>query len=390
MKSLVIFFAAMAYATPVLDEQPEKSLCLLNVDVDVEDHICLLNVAQRRHQRFVGDAIVNHLEISSVEFNEREGINLNISDHRDWLMQYAGVERTMNNSLDDVERMADEHDKRTQQCGQRLEDVKAKLKNLVDRTTEFSGKVKDHEKKLIEYKRKLNGSETQLTKFEAEHEKTLDSCKEQQAQAEKDQERYAKAQGELKRLAAGVSDGEGMAVLLQMAAATAVHQEDYVWNKDICLSFLAFLKKNEDLKLAVSAPPTEDCTTHLASVKKLFATTIASVSDLEKAAAMRAEKKLCDDTAQTVKSASITPMVAERENISEKIIEATNSLALMRPIFNRLGTQVKDFDKYVKNNLAPECDKAAKVGKSLRAIKDLMASLAKCPGKDGRAVLLTV
>lgn len=377
MKSLAIMCGALAHGTMAFDEQPEKSLCLLNV-------------AQKRHQRYYGDADVHHLEISNVEFNAREGISLNISDHSEWLLQYAGVERTLNNSLEDVERIADDQDKAAQKCEQRLQDVKAKLKSLVADTTEFSGKVKTHEKKLIEYKQELSEKETNLSKVAAQYHQSLNSCKVEQSQAHKDQKRYARAQGELKRLIAGVSLGTGMAVLLQMAAALAVHQTADGWNKDICLSFLAFLKRNRDLKLTISAPPSKDCTSQLESVRKVFTETMASVSQLEKAAATRANQKVCEESAHMAQSASISPMVAERETITEGIIESTNSLALMRPIFNSLRTQVQDFDQYVKKNLAPECDKAAKVGKSLRAIKDLMASLAKCPGKDGRAVLLAV
>lgn len=358
-------------------EEPEKSLCLLNV-------------GQKRHQRVLGDATTHHLEVSNTEFNTIEGISLNVSLHRDWLLEYAGFERTMNNSLEAVERLADEQDGTAQNCEQRLQDSKVRLESLKAETSDFSDKVKLHEKKLIEYKQKLNGEESDFTKLEAKYQKVLKACEQQRTQAANDQNRYAKMQGELKRLVAGVSDKDGMAVLIQMAVAMAVHQTADGWSKDICLSFLGILKRNKDLDLQVPVPPNEDCSTKLESTRKVFTQTLTRVSELEKTAAKRAEIGICEKDAHKARSAAITPMVADRDMIADHIIESTNSLALMRPVFDGLRAHVNDFEEHVKATLSPECDKAAKVKKSLQAMKDLLASLANCPGKDGRAVLLGV
>jgi len=381
MQLVVLVCSALAHASQAfpetLSDEPEKALCLLNV-------------AQKRYQRSFGDTSTLHGEVSNIEFKTFEGISLNVSQHTEWLLQFTGFERTMNSSLDDLARMADDQDTRGQKCRQRLRNTKDQLKHIVADTSEFSAKVKNHEKKLVEYKQKLNGSETNITQIELKYHEALDSCKEERSQAKRDQLRYAEAQGELKRLIAGVSDGEGMAVLLQLAAAMAVHQTADGWNSEICLSFLAFLKKRSDLHLNVSVPPNDDCSRRLESTRKLFTETMTSVSKLEKKASMRTEERQCEHNARLVQSTSLSPIVAERTTTSNHIIESTNSLALMRPVFNRLQAHVNDFDEHVKMDIAPECDRAGKVGKSLRALKDLLASLAKCPGKDGRAVLLAV
>jgi hypothetical protein len=386
IKSAVLLCTALTQASDVSSEagfdEPEKSLCLLNV-------------AQKRHQRSFGDSNVYNLEVSNNEFNLEEGISLNISQHTTWLLQYSQSERAMNSSLDDLEGddlegVAEYQETLAQHCRERLEATKGQLKRLASDTSDFSAKVKDHERKLIEYKQKLNSSENSITEFETRYRKALDSCEQQRSRAKKDQEHYAKVQGELKRLIAGVANGEGMAILLQMAAAMALHQAKNSWNIETCRSFLAFLKRNRELSPRESVPSDEDCATKLESTKKVFTLTTSRISDLEKTAGARVEDRTCENNARLMQSTSLAPMVAERTTITSGIVESTNSLALMRPVFERLRTHVSTFDNHVKKIIGPECDKAGKVVKSLRTLKDLLASLAKCPGKDGGAVLLAV
>lgn len=381
MKPVVLMCGVLAHASDLsheaVFEQPEKSLCLLNV-------------GQKRYQRLFGDSSELNLEVSNNEFNTLEGISLNISEHTKWLLQFSQSERTMNISLDDLERVADHQEAATQRCKERFKDSKSELKRLVSDASDFSTKVKDHEKKLVDYKQKLSSKEMDITKFETQYRKAVASCLKQRSQAKRDQEHYAKAQGELKRLVVGMANGEGIAALLQIAAAMAIHQTEDGWNTDICQSFLAFLKRNKELSPKASLPPNEDCSTKLESTRKVFFLTTERISELEKAAQARAEDRTCENTAHLKQTASIEPMVGERTTITNQIIESTNSLALMRPVLDRLNTHVGDFDERVKKTIGPECDKGGKVVKSLQTLKDLLASLAKCPGKDGRAVFLAV
>jgi len=94
------------------------------------------------------------------------------------------------------------------------------------------------------------------------------------------------------------------------------------------------------------------------------------------------EDKTRVDSAEAKRASALVPLTAQRDQASARIEYSTQALAMLEPVLNLLKDRVDKLQKHIEESLTPECKEAAKVSDALNAVRELIISLDRCPGRN--------
>lgn len=133
----------------------------------------------------------------------------------------------------------------------------------------------------------------------------------------------------------------------------------------------------------LTSPP-KSCSEQLGKLGETLETTTGEIESLIEDATKRSEEMShCVENAKAQETAELMPLMAQRQEIAQRVEAAAKRLKAVEPTMQRLRERSKDLELYIEKKLTPECKEAKAAGEHLNQVRQLIESLKRCTGKDG-------
>eukprot|EP00746_Dinoflagellata_sp_MGD_P101068 gnl/MRDRNA2_/MRDRNA2_41160_c0_seq2.p1 gnl/MRDRNA2_/MRDRNA2_41160_c0~~gnl/MRDRNA2_/MRDRNA2_41160_c0_seq2.p1 ORF type:complete len:740 (-),score=186.41 gnl/MRDRNA2_/MRDRNA2_41160_c0_seq2:92-2311(-) len=306
----------------------------------------------------------------------------NLAMHSAWRQQHHVLKRVANESHGSLDTFIQEQAESGDACSARLMESKRALDGLMKDLKAIEAQVESHEEVLSTETENLNITHNAIDAVEATNSQEVEMCKEEKQEAQKDVIMHTKELQELEQIAkpsvrfqeateaAESSESEHSSSLLQTTKFT----------HNSCLAFKEYVK-HAALK-GVQPAKNMSCDSQREALQQVFTETYLLVQELLHEARENVEDGSCIDAASAKRTSELVPLTTQREQASGRIESSAQAVALLEPVLNMLKNRVEKLEKYIETKLSPECSEASKVSETLKAVRELILSLQKCPGRN--------
>merc|ERR1719161_1446822 len=310
--------------------------------------------------------------------------------HRAWRIEHQKLQKAANESAGALDVFIQAQNKSNDACSSRLMESKRALDGLLKDLKAIEEQVESHEELLQPETENLNITHNAIDAAESIYETETHQCNEEREGAKNDLAMYNAELEELKQIAEpGVRYTHSFKVALpdkgeNFNAAQRLNNtallEQGVFGLSRCLAFKSFSQHSKILRIERAKNLT--CDEQREQLQQVFTETYIAVVNLIKDAKERGEDESCFDSAEAKRTSALVPLTSQRDQAAARIEYSTQALAMLEPVLNLLKVRVDKLQKHIDETLTPECKEAAKVSETLEAIRELIISLEKCPGRN--------
>eukprot|EP00746_Dinoflagellata_sp_MGD_P146566 gnl/MRDRNA2_/MRDRNA2_79022_c0_seq3.p1 gnl/MRDRNA2_/MRDRNA2_79022_c0~~gnl/MRDRNA2_/MRDRNA2_79022_c0_seq3.p1 ORF type:complete len:519 (-),score=122.88 gnl/MRDRNA2_/MRDRNA2_79022_c0_seq3:29-1585(-) len=312
-------------------------------------------------------------------------LGVTASVHRAWRIEHQKLQKVANDTLDIFIRAQNSS---KDACSARLMESKRTLDGLLKDLKAIEEQVDSHEELLQTETENLNITHKAIEAAESSYEDDKQKCADERKQAQDDLAMYNAELEELKQIAEpsvryehsvkvtlpekgkNFNAAENVTALLQQGA----------FSLSSCQAFKTYSLHSKVLQFERAKNLT--CDEQREELQKVFTETYIEILGLIKDAEDRGEDETCFESAEAERTSALVPLTSQREQASARIEYSTQALAMLQPILNLLKARVDKLEKHITETLTPECADATKVSETLKAVRDLIISLEKCPGRN--------
>jgi hypothetical protein len=335
-----------------------------------------------------GTRLSRALSKSSSSLGVRAGV------HRAWATEHQRLQKVANQSTGALDVFIRAQNSSNDACSSRLMESKRVLDGLLKDLKAIEEQVTSHEQLLQTESENLNITHNAIDAAEDTYTTEKEKCDDQKNEASEDLKMYNAELEELKQIAEPSVRYE-MSVTVTLpekggekfnaaenvtAENTTALLDQGVFSLASCKAFKSFTLRSKILQLERAKNLT--CDEQREQLQEVFTETYLKVVDLIKDAKDREEDKTCFESAEAQHTSALVPLTSQREQASARIEYSTQALAMLEPVLNLLKNRVEKLEKHIEETLTPECKEASKVSESLQAVRDLIISLEKCPGRN--------
>lgn len=302
-------------------------------------------------------------------------------------------------------------------CSSRLLEAKQGLDALLHQVLGLQKTMREHEETLETTSKVINATNLALHKLKVTFKSETTACSKTTSTAMKEYQQYSKELKELVQMArpsVRFRMGLGMMatakkVFLSDARSGEIsqgwkssrhpatpqgHKAGEVWKNSECTAFVAWAmgrrggateKHSHALKNLRNHGAGErkpDCRRQRAELQLVYLKAVKEIQDLRDKAKLRQTDVTCTRSAQINFNSESMTLVTKRQEHASLQVTATHALAALNPTLDNLRSKADRMKKYIKRQLTPECKNADKATEHLVAVRELILSLDKCPGKD--------
>jgi len=310
--------------------------------------------------------------------------------HRAWLIEHKKLRKAANESTGALDMFIKAQNSSSDACSSRLMESKRVLDGLLKDLKAIEEQVESHEELLQTETENLNITHNAIDAAETIYDGEIEECEKLKDDAHKDLEMYNAELQELEQIAdPKVRYEHSVKVTLpekgeKFNAADDLNNsallEQGVFSMSSCNAFKAFSLQSKILSFTNVKNLT--CDEQREELQKAFTEAYITVQNLIKDATERGEDKSCFEAAEAKRTSALVPLTSQREQASARIEYSTQALAMLQPVLNLLKGRVEKLQEHINETLTPECKEAAKVSETLNAVRELIISLEKCPGRN--------
>lgn len=286
----------------------------------------------------------------------------------------------MNESTDSLQKFVAGQQASSDACSARLLEAKRALDGLLHDVRTLSQEVMSHETLLSTEAENLNMTHLAIESAEQVYEQEDGECNRQQDEARQDLAQYKAELLELIQIAEPNTRYDAVTQVVQLPRTSLLTMDQRTWTHECCLLFVDFVHRSlQDPNSTVTA---RSCDEKREELQKAFESAYVAVTDLLADAKQRVEDKSCSEEAEAKHTAEIVPLVGQREQSSSRIEDSTQALANMKPVLAFVENRAEKLQAHIDLSLKPECSEAAEVSQALQTVRNLIASLEECPGRN--------
>jgi hypothetical protein len=335
------------------------------------------------------------LSRSSTALGVQTATELGVSA-RAWRVEHQALQKAANESTGALDAFIQAQNSSNDACSSRLLESKRVLDGLLKDLKAIEEQVEAHEELLSTETENLNITHNAIDAAETIYENEVEECTKEKEAAEKDLAMYNAELEELKQIAnPSVRYEHSVKVTLPEKPENfnAAENQTALLDQGVislgnCQAFKAFSQHSKILQVERAKNLT--CDEQRDQLQEVFTETYLAVVNLIKDAKARMEDTECFDAANAQRTSSLVPLTAQREQAAARIEYSEQALAALTPVLKLLQLRVDKLQKHIDETLTPECKEAAKVSETLQAIRELIISLEKCPGRNDFSLKIPV
>jgi hypothetical protein len=307
---------------------------------------------------------------------------------KDWRSRHRSLETAMNKSQSLLDKFIEAQTSSKDHCSARLMESKRVLDGILGNLRVLSKQVTSKEEVVETETENLKITKLSISAVTTEFTKQTKICKEEHNEAVQELKMYSSELDELLSIAnpsVRINIAHSVkfqkAELMESSSSSDLSLAQLKLDKKMCEAFVALTKRRTHRKM-VADPKKSDCDTQREELQKAFEEAYIETRELKGEAKLRTTDKTCFETAETMKTSELVPLITHREIAVEQISSASQAIAAIDPVLNLVKEKAEKLRIHIDETLTLECADTEQASEVLERVRELILSLEECPGRN--------